>query len=262
MGDWRDPFRHGEIVYDEDDGLIICGDCREILPKFPAIETIITDPVWPDADVKMEGHGAAYQLFAEMCQVLPDETKRLVVQLGCDSNPRFFAGVPEKWPFLRVCWLDYARPSYKGRILYTGDVAYAWGEPPAYIRGRQVISGKFTSWRSDKIFERHTKGNVHKRMFTGRDDAEYKLPHPCPRRLQHVEWLVFQFSDEMICDPFLGSGTAAVAAFKQQRRFIGIEISREYCEIAADRVQAAKQGMKLQEYREGQKALFEQKSSL
>lgn len=215
---------------------IYCGDCREILPQIEGLETIITDPMWPNANVKIDGHGNAYELFAEMCQVIPAAAERLVVQLGCDSDPRFLWGVPERWPFLRVCWLDYARPSYKVRLLYTGDVAYAFGRPPAYIKGRQVMGGKCTSTKSDKLFERHTASNVHRKMFTGRDDEEYHLPHPCPRRLQHVSWLVHQFSDKAVCDPFMGSGTTAVAAKYLNRKFIGIEINEGYCALAAKRL--------------------------
>lgn len=224
------PYYHDEWA------TIYCGDCRLILLELEGLETIITDPVWPDADVKMAGHGEAWQLFADMCKVIPRDTKRLVVQLGCDSDPRFLKGIPSRWPFLRVCWLDYAMPSYKGRLLYTGDVAYAYGVPPAYISGRQVMSGMCRSSKPDKLFLCHTGRNIHKRMFTGADDEEYQLPHPCPRRLQHVQWLVHQFSDKVVCDPFMGSGTTAVATKYLNRKFIGIEISEKYCEVTVKRL--------------------------
>ena len=221
--------------YQDNHVTIYCGDCREILPQLEAIESIVTDPVWPNTDVQFAITDNPYQLFSEMCQAIPRDTERLVVQLGCDSDPRFLAGIPSSWPFLRVCWLDYARPSYKGRLLYTGDVAYAFGRPPAYITGRQVMSGMCRSSKLDKGFQRHsykTKPNG-KRWFTYTEDN--RLPHPTPRRLQHVEWLVHQFSDHVVCDPFMGSGTTAVAAKKLNRKFVGIEISEEYCALAADR---------------------------
>jgi site-specific DNA-methyltransferase (adenine-specific) len=40
----------------------------------------------------------------------------------------------------------------------------------------------------------------------------------------------------MVLDPFIGSGTTAVAASKLGRRFIGIDLNKEYCEIAGERV--------------------------
>jgi len=49
-------------------------------------------------------------------------------------------------------------------------------------------------------------------------------------------WLVNQFSDHQVIDPFMGIGTAAVAAKRLNRSFIGIEIEEKYCEIAVKRL--------------------------
>jgi site-specific DNA-methyltransferase (adenine-specific) len=226
------------VYWQDDMTTLYLGDCREILPQLGPVETVITDPVWPDADVKIPGHENPYQLFADMCAVIPRDTLRLIVQLGCDSDPRFLEGIPSSWNFLRVCWLDYARPSYKGRLLYTGDVAYAYGIPPAYIPHRQVMSGMCRSTKSDKLFERHTAANPKGKLFTGKQDENgiNNLPHPCARRLQHVQWLVRQFSDHVVCDPFMGSGTTGVAAKSLNRKFVGIEIKEEYLELAIKRI--------------------------
>lgn len=213
------------------------GDCREILPHLGPGETVITDPVWPNSLPGLIGADNPQQLFSEMCQSIHPGTKRLVVQLGCDSDPRFLAGVPEHWPFIRVCWLDYARPGYKGRLLYTGDVAYAYGIPPAAIEGRFLISGAFMSTKPDKIFNRGTKDKARKHRPLSSDGMPYdNLPHPAPRRLEHVKWLVWQFSDEEVLDPFAGSGTTLLAAKLLNRRAVGIEINEKYCELAAGRL--------------------------
>jgi site-specific DNA-methyltransferase (adenine-specific) len=45
--------------------------------------------------------------------------------------------------------------------------------------------------------------------------------------------------DDLVADPFLGSGTTAVVAKQMGRRFIGIEINPNYCKIATDRVNRA-----------------------
>jgi len=217
--------------YYKDDAVVIYhGDCREILPQLE-VETINTDPVWPNApkDLKLIGANDPYVLFAQMCCAIPLTTKRLVVQLGCDSDPRFLLAIPSRFKFMRVCWLDYAKPNYKGRLLFTGDVAYAFGEWPKSKEGRHVIAGLCSS-RTDKLFERHTGKNKHRHI-----DNEVILLHPSPRRLEHVRWLVHQFVDEQVVDPFLGSGTTLVAAKYLGLKGIGIEIEEKYCEIAAKR---------------------------
>lgn len=53
------------------------------------------------------------------------------------------------------------------------------------------------------------------------------------------DWFVRLFTDkgDTILDPFMGSGTSGVSATKHQRDFIGIEIHKEYCEIAKKRIE-------------------------
>ena len=44
------------------------------------------------------------------------------------------------------------------------------------------------------------------------------------------------YEGDLVLDPFIGSGTTALAALKCNRHFIGFEISKEYCEIANNRI--------------------------
>lgn len=219
--------------YDEDGITIYLGDCREVLPSL-SCECILTDPIWPNS---VFGEGFDPQKL--LCQALQDAPgQRCVVHLGCDSDPRFLAAVPRKWPFLRVCWLDYARPSYKGRILYGSDVAYIFGEPPAPQEGRFLMPGKCMAQRTGLNIQREIGGpTAEQKNFSRRKSlVDGSRMHPCPRRIQHVRWLVKWFAGESVIDPFVGSGTTLLAAKSLGIPAIGIEIEEKYCEIAAKRL--------------------------
>ena len=62
--------------------------------------------------------------------------------------------------------------------------------------------------------------------------------HPIQKPVELFSNIVRDYSEEgqTILDPFLGSGTTAVACQNLKRNFIGIEISPEYCKIAEDRL--------------------------
>jgi DNA modification methylase len=58
---------------------------------------------------------------------------------------------------------------------------------------------------------------------------------------------------DIVLDPFAGSGTAGVAAIQLGRKFIGLDINQEYCDIANEHLQAAEQGMPVERFRQGYK---------
>jgi len=62
--------------------------------------------------------------------------------------------------------------------------------------------------------------------------------HPCPRPMAHLWYIIGQWSNpgDVIFDPFMGSGTTAVAAKKLGRHFFGCDINPEYVELARERV--------------------------
>jgi len=186
-------------------------DCRDILPQLSA-NTVITDPVWPDADVPLAGRGAEDTLLREALQRCRS-ADRVAVQVGCDTDPRFQAAVPEEWECFRTVWLELPRKGYRGRLLHTGDVAYLFGQPPPAREGHHVIPGRYID----------------------ADPNGQQRDHPTPRKLGHVEWLVKWWSapEDVIVDPFAGSATTGLAAMRWGRSCLLIESEEEHCETAA-----------------------------
>jgi site-specific DNA-methyltransferase (adenine-specific) len=48
---------------------------------------------------------------------------------------------------------------------------------------------------------------------------------------------ILSYKNDLVLDPFCGSGTSMVAAEIDKRRWVGIELSPRYCEVARERVQ-------------------------
>ena len=74
--------------------------------------------------------------------------------------------------------------------------------------------------------------------YNGLIGKEETRSHPTQKPLKLLSWLIGDYSEigDLILDPFLGSGTTAVAAKQLGRKFIGIEISEKYCKIAEQRL--------------------------
>lgn len=218
--------------YYEQDGITIYhGDSRDILPQLTMPPVAITDPVWPNS--VFPGVADPEALFALAArQMVEKGLQRLVVHLGCSSDPRFMARVPAELPFVRVCWLRYARPSYRGRILVGSDVAYVFGTIPPSRPGRHVLSGE-TVARNNRTKLQHTRRGAGQS-----EDVDYtELPHPCPRRYEHVAWLMGIYGEGSVIDPFMGTGTTLEAAKRAGFPCIGIDSEEANCEIAAVRLQ-------------------------
>ena len=70
--------------------------------------------------------------------------------------------------------------------------------------------------------------------------------HPTQKNLGLMEWLVKIHSNEndLILDPFMGSGTTGVACINTNRKFIGIELDEKYFNIARNRIELNNQNVK------------------
>ena len=73
-------------------------------------------------------------------------------------------------------------------------------------------------------------------MVSGNFDERTSHPAQYPEELIERIVLTGTDSEDIVLDPFLGSGTSAVVAKKLGRHYLGYETVREYCEIAEDRL--------------------------
>lgn len=67
---------------------------------------------------------------------------------------------------------------------------------------------------------------------------EFKHPAMFPEKLVDRLLKLFSYQDDIVLDPFNGVGTTTLVAFKSKRKYIGIDVSKEYCEIAEKRIKS------------------------
>jgi site-specific DNA-methyltransferase (adenine-specific) len=65
-------------------------------------------------------------------------------------------------------------------------------------------------------------------------------PHPAPFPVELARRCIESTTADLVLDPFIGSGTTAIAAKLCKRKWIGFEISRKYCKLANQRIQTGR----------------------
>ena len=210
------------------------GDCREIMPTLGKVDAVITDPPY---DARTHG-GAISDANGNTIDFAPLEDVAAFVSAClavCNGWCIAFCPLEELAAYKQAAWpvKAWVRAGIWDRIVntpqFTGDRPAQGGEGVAvfhrYARKQWNGGGRAAIWR-------HTVERGEKR-------------HPTQKPLRLIRELVHLFSDvdDTVLDPFMGSGTTGVAAIKEGRRFIGIEIDPDYFEIAVQRVsEAQKQG--------------------
>ena len=202
---------------------IICGDCFEIMKKIPdkSIDLILTDPPY----------GIAYQRKGEPAMI-GDYGNVLGLVL-----PEFYRVLKDKGAVyiftsfkLLADWLHRFQSYFKMHNLLIWDKQ----------RNSGLQMGANYGFRYEMIF--YGSKGLHKLNDFCDDVLVFKKVRkrqiPTQKPIPLIEKLIKMSSNEndLILDPFLGSGTTAVAAKKLKRNFIGIEINPEYCKIAKERI--------------------------
>jgi len=114
---------------------------------------------------------------------------------------------------------------------------------PRNINRRYVQDTEFAIWAVNKkakwVFNKPEDVSYLRSSFTTPtvSGAERTI-HPTQKSLEHLRHLIRVHTNEeqVILDMFMGSGTTGVAALIENRKFIGVEISEQYFEIAEKRI--------------------------
>ena len=77
-----------------------------------------------------------------------------------------------------------------------------------------------------------------KSVWTMNPESAKRIGHPAPfpEELPNRLIKLFSFTNDIILDTFMGSGTTAIAAIKNNRNFVGYEINEEYINLANNRI--------------------------
>lgn len=131
-------------------------------------------------------------------------------------------------------------------------VTWVKTDPPPNLSGRMFThSSEFIIWaKHNPTSKQYFNLNLMKTMNNGKTMTDvWVLPHvsskekefgyhPTQKPLQLLERVILSCTkqNELVLDPFNGSGTTSVAALTHNRKFVGIENNKQYFEISSKRV--------------------------
>lgn len=214
------------VLAGQSPGCVICGDCLEVLPGIPekCVDLVLTDPPYGCAKAEWDAEffGAWYRLAC-------------AVSVGPIGIITGSCGLRDSIPLVGSDFVDVI----SGRNM----------------NGMTRGPIGFGNWLSCVVARSKPKLGPNAFSFSVVGDMP---DHPSPKPIEFMLWLVKRLSevDDVVIDPMCGSGTTLLAAKMLGRRYIGIEISEDYCRIARERLASVDSGVPVKEARAGQLALF------
>ncbi len=101
---------------------------------------------------------------------------------------------------------------------------------------RERIEGRESTITKEEFLE------FTKSVWDFFSESAKKVGHPAPFPVELPYRLIqlYTYSDEVVLDPFMGSGQTALAALKSGRRYVGYELNEEYIALAKNRIENIK----------------------
>lgn len=257
---WREAVQ--EVLEGRRRWVVVHADCREVLPLLPdkSVQHVITDPPYSrDLYLRYRTNKSSLGLeFSENRLDLANEKIGAVEDVLDDVAPHMVS-IAQRWTL----------------VFHDAESGHLWREAfgALYVRtGVWVKTNPMPQMSGDRPgqgFElatiAHAKGR--KRWNGGGRVAVWhhvhaqgpeRPDHPCPKPLPLMLEILEDFTDpdEVILDPFAGSGTTGVAALRLGRRCILVEKDATYAALCHERMEAEEKGLSLKEARAGQLSLL------
>ena len=111
---------------------------------------------------------------------------------------------------------------------------------------KNVYSGKVGCWGKNTVRQKNGEFKIIPRKINNEYGQRYNIwrlktesnplnPAPFPEQLANDHILSWSNEDDIVYDPFAGSGTTGIMAYKNNRNFILSELSNNYCDIIKQR---------------------------
>lgn len=221
---------------------VVCGDAMELIPQIPdgSIDLVVTDPEY-DLDVH-KGSGRSTGVFQFKNTNIYERIGK--TQRGVDVPKLLAALVPKMDKFQGYFWCSRKQiPLYinwaTDQQFYFDLLVWCKSNPPPLNNNSLLPDLEYCVQIREPGAPRYTgeaRSVYSKHYLSSRVDYKGNHPTPKPVELMSRHLLVSSKPGDVILDPFLGSGTTAVACMKLNRRFIGFEIVPKHCEEAEQRL--------------------------
>ncbi len=227
------------------DATLYCGDCLGL--ALPQVEHLMTDPPYEkilhDSKNSLQGRKHRNDGVAELkgLDFAPiDEIREQVVELGNLASGWFVAFCTSEgvWPWAQA--INSSPLKYKR--------ACVWIKPDSapQLNGQGPAQGAehfVCAWAG----KGHAKWNAggKRGVYTHCVNGPNRHgEHPTEKPVELMAEIIADFTNpgDTILDPFMGSGTTGIAALKLGRKFVGVEKSERYFELACDRLRASLSG--------------------
>jgi len=241
---------------------IHCADCLDFMEGIPdnSIDIVVTDPPYnknyPYIDYNDNRTGYwdwLRNIFVEIYRILKDNSSIYVKQdLDNLYNMMRILNIIADYKNI-INWKNQSQGHPKSNYDKFAEVVlfYTKGQEPTfntYAEKRvkpenywsgcgKIFKGKMSNYWDDikPVFSgcvKHKEGEI--------DIKTNKKLHSCQMPVGLAKRCINFSSREgdVVLDPFVGSGTTAVACVEAKRKYIGIDISPKYCEIARRRIMA------------------------